>query len=112
MAFTPIKTYRIATSGTHSTIAINRALLLTSPILWQVRITTKTADAAILFGTSAAAAADVTVASDALADGNTHFLAGTIELINLPVTITHISAEAFAAGTGEVWITIGFGERI
>jgi hypothetical protein len=115
MAFIPKKTYKIVTTGTHSTIAIDQATYLGdvgSGGKRQVRIATKTVDAAVLFGTSGAAAADTTVATTSLVDGNTIFIAGTVELVDLPHNITHISAEGFAAGPGEVWITLGFGELV
>jgi hypothetical protein len=111
MAFIPIRTYKIVTSGTHSTIAIDTSLLQRSRNCWQVRIETKTVDAAVLFGASASIAADTTITSNVLVAG-THYLAGTVELTKLPIDTTHVSAEGFAAGPGEVWITIGYGEAI
>jgi len=115
MAFTPIKTHKIVTTGTHSTIAIDTSELLTRGInsgRWQVRITTITVSAAMLMGTDSTVEASVAVASAKLTGQNTHMLAGTVELFDLPTGITHISAEGFAAGPGEMWITVGFGEKI
>ena len=112
MAFTPIKTYKIVTTGTHSRIAIDNSLLAAkaSPNTWTAKIVAKTTDAAVKFGDSTVEAV-VTLTSGALGDGNIHYLAGQPpQIVNLPVDATHVSAQGFAAGPGEIWITLGFGE--
>lgn len=115
MAFIPIKQYRIATSTTHAVQAVDTAGYLAAPSgsggKRQVRVVTKTVDTVLKFGTSAAVEADATLASGALIDGNFFLLAGTIELVDLPHNTTHISAEA-VTGTGEIWLTLGYGELI
>jgi hypothetical protein len=111
MAFQPIKSYRIATSTSHATQAIDLTLLgQVNGNLYQAAIKVKTADIVLKLGSSASVQADATITSNVYITGNTPYIAGTVEFIQLPSSITHISVEAIS-GTGTVDFVIGYGER-
>jgi hypothetical protein len=114
MALQPYQSYGDATSTTHAVVDMSTGMTAMREVTKtevQAEITTKTADIVIKFGNSSAVEADATLTSDAYPQGNYHCLAGTVKTIKIPASCTHFSHEA-VAGTGNVYVTIGHGEKL
>ena len=114
MAFRPSKTYVIAMTSSASAAQALTATGLTSGDDSRMRQIQVTGDVAVIvkFGDNAVAA-DRTVTSNALADGNFYQPAGVPMLYDLTGAQTHISGILASGSTaGSLYVTVGIGEDI
>jgi hypothetical protein len=73
----------------------------------QYEVEAKTADICLnILGV----AADTTLTAGKLAAGNIRVAAGSIRIIEIPITVLTLNYKTFS-GTGEFWATAGYGER-
>lgn len=115
MAFKPIKTYVIPLTTTPSTaIELSEVDTLrdTAPrVVPQLMISTVGCNALASLGGSGVEADD-TVTGDTFSGNNSPYLQNSIMIIGVrPNTDNHISAVALA-GTGTMYVTVGYGEDV